>query len=280
MKLHFDSNLQEFSQNTKMFFETDKRLHSMILGLVRRYLEIEKPMSILARLENDQGDVVAAGIQTEADRTLIIGKLSPEIAREFARQVAESVASLPGVNGPMPTVKVFADEWATLKNKNVKVCTNLRLFELKELIPPKAPKGSARLAEPKDRDLIFQWLEKFHEEAIPHDPKPKAEDLSRGIDLSIELKRYFLWEDGGKVVSFVGSARETDDEKWIAPVYTPKEFRGRGYGSALTAYASQKILDIGKVGMLFTDQANPVSNGIYQKMGYKPLGDFAHLGFE
>jgi predicted GNAT family acetyltransferase len=63
----------------------------------------------------------------------------------------------------------------------------------------------------------------------------------------------------------------------IGPVYTPKRFRGRGYASAAVAAVSQLILDQGARVCLFTDQANPVSNRIYQRIGYRPVVDMAQL---
>ena len=64
-------------------------------------------------------------------------------------------------------------------------------------------------------------------------------------------------------------------------VYTPSDLRGRGYASACVAELSQRILDSGKAFCtLFTDLANPISNSIYQRIGYRPLGDFREITFE
>ena len=65
-----------------------------------------------------------------------------------------------------------------------------------------------------------------------------------------------------------------------APVYTPPEHRGTGYGSAVTAAVSQHALDAGaRDVILFTDLANPTSNSIYQKIGYRPVYDSTELEF-
>jgi hypothetical protein len=64
-------------------------------------------------------------------------------------------------------------------------------------------------------------------------------------------------------------------------VYTPPEFRGRGYASNLVAHLSQELLDEGrKFCFLFTDLANPVSNSIYQKIGYRPVSDSERWEFD
>ena len=57
-------------------------------------------------------------------------------------------------------------------------------------------------------------------------------------------------------------------------MYTPPEFRGRGYASACVAAASQAQLDAGRrFCFLFTDLANATSNHIYQEIGYEPVRD-------
>ena len=67
----------------------------------------------------------------------------------------------------------------------------------------------------------------------------------------------------------------------IGPVYTPPEFRGRGYASACVAAASQLQLDAGRrFCFLFADLSNPTSNHIYQEIGYEPVGDVDRYVFE
>ena len=57
-------------------------------------------------------------------------------------------------------------------------------------------------------------------------------------------------------------------------VYTPPELRGRGYASACVAALSQQLLDAGwEFCTLYTDLANPTSNSIYQRIGYRPVCD-------
>ncbi|MEV4678910.1 GNAT family N-acetyltransferase, partial [Actinomadura sp. NPDC049382] len=66
----------------------------------------------------------------------------------------------------------------------------------------------------------------------------------------------------------------------IAPVYTPDEHRRRGYGAAVTAAATRAALDVGAEDVvLFTDLANPTSNGVYRRIGYRPVEDRVVLSF-
>jgi predicted GNAT family acetyltransferase len=60
----------------------------------------------------------------------------------------------------------------------------------------------------------------------------------------------------------------------IGPVYTPPEHREHGYASAVTAAAAAWALAAGACHVvLFTDLANPVSNSIYPRLGFRPVHD-------
>lgn len=74
--------------------------------------------------------------------------------------------------------------------------------------------------------------------------------------------------------------REIITGRCIGMVYTPPYFRKSGYASSCVAQVSKLVLDMGyKYASLFTNLANPISNSIYQKIGYKPICDYNELVF-
>ena len=63
-------------------------------------------------------------------------------------------------------------------------------------------------------------------------------------------------------------------------VYTPPEWRGRGYATAAVATLSSELLGEGyAMCVLYTDLANPTSNRIYRRIGYEAVCDSLHLRF-
>lgn len=67
----------------------------------------------------------------------------------------------------------------------------------------------------------------------------------------------------------------------IGPVFTPPELRGRGYAGVAVAELSRRLLHAGnRACMLYTDLANPTSNSVYQRIGYRPVLDAQQLDFE
>jgi predicted GNAT family acetyltransferase len=86
--------------------------------------------------------------------------------------------------------------------------------------------------------------------------------------------RVFVWVDeSGAPVHVTGSNAPSFGVVRIGPVYTPKEHRGRGYAAAAVFELSRAIQDSGARACLFTDQANPTSNALYQRLGYRAVED-------
>jgi hypothetical protein len=77
-----------------------------------------------------------------------------------------------------------------------------------------------------------------------------------------------------------GNTGPTPNGIRIGPVYTPPEHRGKGYASNLVATQSQWLLDSGRrFCFLYTDLANPISNSIYQRIGYRQVAESAEYSF-
>src|SRR4029077_8890307 len=146
-----------------------------------------------------------------------------------------------------------------------------RLFRLDALIPPTGVPGSARRAGEADRSLLLDWDQAFAEEA-----EARGMDLERSVDRMVAAGGAWIWVDG-EPVSLAVRRAPAEGSARVGPVYTPPQHRGHGYGSAVTAVATQDVLDDGAVPVLFTDLANPTSNAIYQRLGYRPVSDYVSV---
>ena len=88
-----------------------------------------------------------------------------------------------------------------------------------------------------------------------------------------------IWDDDGPV-AFAGFNDAAPDFARIAPVYTLPDRRGCGYATALVAALSRELLAGGKRKLfLTTDIANPTSNAIYARIGFRAENDDCHLDF-
>jgi GNAT superfamily N-acetyltransferase len=114
------------------------------------------------------------------------------------------------------------------------------------------------------------WCTRFVSEA-----GSLAVDLDSFIDERISRDGWRLWAVAGEPVAMAAMTTVVDGMARRTPVYVPPEHRRRGFGAAVTAAVSQAARDAGAEHvLLFTDLANPTSNSLYQRIGYRPVADF------
>lgn len=233
------------------------------------------------------GHVVGAGMRTApfVPHPVYLMRMQAATARLLARRLHERGEVVGGVNGSLPAVEELAAETAHLRGCQYRVQEHTRLFVLADLQEPPAPPGRPRLARPDEVDLLTRWYDAFGRDAAVQagraEPHPReAED--RALMLRrIEEGTVWVWEDGsGAPVHLTGASRPMFGVSRIGPVYTPPEQRGRGYAGATVAAVSRALQAEGARVCLFTDQANPVSNALYERLGFRRLLDQANLVIE
>jgi hypothetical protein len=182
-----------------------------------------------------------------------------------ADELAGLVDDVPAINSTDEPARAFAGAWCQRTGATALPGTRSRLYRLDELVPPAVP-GRSRVADTGDRDLMISWVTAFAEEA--HEPLATP---AATIDNRLGEGGFTLWEDDGAPVAFAGVHAPAGGVVRVGPVYTPPANRGRGYGSAVTAAVSAAAAP--HLAVLFTDLANPTSNSIYIKIGYRPVED-------
>jgi len=238
-------------------------------------------------VERAHGTVVGAAMRTAPfdPHPVYVLRLSDESARRLARDLHDRGEDIRGVNGALPAAEVFAAEVARLTGRSHRVAVHTRLFVLGELDEPTAPSGRPRLARPDEVDQVIAWYAAFGRDAAEQagrDEPHALEDEDRdGMLRRIHDGTVWVWEDEtGAVVHLTGASRPMFGVSRIGPVYTPPDRRGRGYASATVAAVSRGLIDEGTRVCLFTDQANPVSNAIYERLGFRRLADQAQVVIE
>ncbi|MFD4755159.1 GNAT family N-acetyltransferase [Streptomyces sp. NPDC058426] len=223
------------------------------------------------------GEVGAAFFRTPP-RRLYLTSLTPEEADSLAAHLADLGYPLPGVNADHDTATSFAEAWQRHTGARPTLHEQERLYRLGTLTPPEPfPEGRGRVAGEEDREQLMLWQREFVT-AIGGTPYA---DNSSWADSRIADERVTLWETpDGTPVSMAGRTPMVAGQIRVAPVYTPANLRGRGYAGAVTAEVSRAALSAGAAEvLLFADLANPTSNGLYQRIGYRPIADFAVYDF-
>jgi predicted GNAT family acetyltransferase len=263
----------------------DEARHNLVLGIagtIRDSPELYPLRSLW--IVRDGDEVVGAALRTPP-YNLIVAR--PETAQAIA-ELAEAVAGeeLPGVVGGEPEVQQFAELWSRRTGAGVRTSMRQGVYALERVEAPSGVPGSARVATIPDRELALRWWVAFGDEVL-HEGGPGRDLAEQTLDhrLSSPTAGILLWEHDGEPVSLAGWGGQTPNGIRVGPVYTPPELRGRGYATALTAELSQRLLD-GRLFeggrrfcFLYTDLANPTSNAIYERIGYRRVAESAELAF-
>jgi GNAT superfamily N-acetyltransferase len=257
-------------------YAADPVRHTLAISVIARLLHDPTVEPVMLTVHRD-GELHGAAFRTPP-WPLIVSGLPIDAAPAVAAVLASVDPGMPSVNGPREPAEGFARAWAEHTGANLRETLAGRLYELGDLTVPTAP-GAGRPATPDDVALLVGWRGAFEIEAHGHDRvRDRAEEIIRqGFARG---DRHELWVHDGEVVSWAHVSAPTDGMSRIAPVYTPPGYRGRGYGSAVTAAVSGWARDAGAEHvLLFTDLANPTSNSIYQKIGYRPVSDMCEIEF-
>ncbi|MEU8674826.1 GNAT family N-acetyltransferase [Streptomyces sp. NPDC048560] len=190
----------------------------------------------------------------------LLGATAEEAIAPLARALAPT-----SINADRATAQAMAAHWP-----GHRVDQRQRLHRLGTLVPPSpAPAGRPRTATAADRQLLLDWHLSFAGEA--GQPGTHVERL---VDDRTAYGGLTLWEDAGVPVSMAGVSREIAGAVRVTTVYTPSGYRGRGYAAAVTAEVSRAAREAGaQEVLLFTDLANPTSNGVYRRIGYEAVAD-------
>lgn len=203
--------------------------------------------------------------------------LDRDQAALVARTLHERGERLGGVNGVLPGADLLARETARLSGGTAAQRSAMRLWEATEVAVPPAPAGRLRRATEQEAGLVLAWFDEFHGEADRQAGREPAESFHNTPELVLSRIRdgaEWVWEDpDGRVVHLTGRNLPAYGVARIGPVYTPREHRGRGIASHVVAELTRQGLAEGVRMCLFTDLDNPVSNRIYARMGYQPVGD-------
>jgi predicted GNAT family acetyltransferase len=276
MEVRRHATADGFLEHAGEFLAEREAEHNLILGLssqLQRAPRMYGDDPYLAVVE-DEGRIVGAVLRTPP-HNLVLSELDDERAIEpIVAAVHEAFGSLPGVVGPKERAGQFAAAWQTATGAKARLELAQRVFRVDRIEAPQGVPGRMRPYEPSDRELAVRWTDAFVAEALPANaPHPESSEESVARREQDPSSGLVFWEDG-EPVSFAGYGGLTPNGIRIGPVYTPPELRGRGYASALTAALTQQLLDGGRrFCFLFTDLANPTSNSIYQRIGYRPVSD-------
>jgi uncharacterized protein len=257
--------------------EANEVENALILGLLATPPKSTTASPTWMSLDGPEGPVGVA--MRTPPFNLLLSRMGLEALDPLVTALAERGEALPGVTGPLETAQAFGDRWARRRDLVATVTMRQGLYELRHVVRPErmAP-GALRAARAEDVELVATWMAGFAGDARL--PGNEHEALRRSAEARISAGGVHIWDDAGAPVSMASLQGATPHGIRVSFVYTPPELRGRGYASACVATLSAQALASGRrFCTLYTDLTNPISNGIYRRIGYRAIGESAMVAF-
>ena len=226
----------------------------------------------MATVKDDNGDVILTATRT-SPLPMVMYETdnihSDEAVAFFAYSLVEQNIDVDFIMTEKELAKSFCEHYGKLTGKDYQNNESLVLYVLEKVADIAHISGEFRQVNADDMFYLPYWLADFVPACNLGDYNlPGAIE---GANKNIEKSNSFVWVDEYPV-SLATNTRSTSDCAVIAQVYTPPNLRGKGYSTACVWHLSKKLLDDGfKYCALYANCANPASNRVYQKIGYKEV---------
>lgn len=261
------------------------------------FLSVATPLLMLSEAENNLIIGVAQGIARNPERAkdpylatvahdsrvlacavylapskLVVTRANREPIVALAQDAFQAVPTIEGVTGPDRSATDFAFAWGKLSGIEPRAGMRLRIHETRGVneAVQRTPNGRFRAAEVGDLELLTSWTDVFTREV----GIPEPIDSAAVVGDAIRRQRLYVWDDQGQPVSMAAWSGKTPNGVRIIFVYTPRELRGNGYGTACVAELTRQQLAQGSAFCwLYTDRSSAAAPHIFKRIGYRPVSD-------
>jgi len=236
---------------------------------------------LLSTVTDDQGAIILIAMCTPPFNLLLIEpKGAPQnnnASIELFAAELKKIGFLPsGVFSKSDLARRFADVYSGTKGSNLKA--KLVLMKLDKFAEYREAPGYCRVLTEEDLSFKRSWEHSVCIECnwLVYTQKENEDRIKSRLGKDNHL----IWVDGEPVSQAV-CGRNTPNGAVVSWVYTPPQFRGRGYALSVVAEVSKTIFNRGKqFCCLFADTANPASQAVYRKLGYRDICVFDEIRFD
>lgn len=275
MQIEYFPKASDFLSRVAPLLEKDEARHELIQGIASRLVNNPHVYGSaepwFCTLSGKTG-VCAVAMRTPPHNVLLahFSGDPDSSARLLVDSISQFSKSIPGVLGEKEIANPFSKYWCDTQRVEIQGKQSQRIYRLVKLNKINLAKGRFRPATEEDEGLVLEWTRAFHDEIFaavnPDEPVPD-------ITGAIARREVFLWENH-MPVSMAVKSRPTRKGMNIGYVYTPPELRRQGYATSCVSMVCRNIFSSGyEFCTLYADLANPVSNSIYQRIGFKEVRD-------
>ena len=248
-------NGEAFIVDNKDFLEQNIYMSSFFFLDAPLLKEASKRNYALKVYSNDSELLV---LKVEPYYVLLYGDSS--LVKELLLYIEENDLEVNGIYCSSDIGEIYKKLAKELLGQDFHLKIGMDFMEANEITEPSSTLVEGATLE--DVDELFECLVNFVKDCGLTD-EVKKEDIIKCID------RFRLIREDNKIVSLASRCPESDSSLRITDVYTRPEYRGKGLARQVVNAIKNEILETGKIATLNVDQANPISNHLYESLGFR-----------
>ena len=161
----------------------------------------------------------------------------------------------------------LAQRFANGVKRHARLSSRWLVYRLDKVIEvPNPARGELRPATRDDHYLVEQWGNAYGDE------RPSFLNVHDFMLSKLDSGELYFWYHRAHRTMLTISGRGLKAMR-ISSVFTPKEFRGRGYASTAVAALSRELLGKGSAYVVLTAALGEPVARIYKRIGFYPVGD-------
>jgi len=279
MKFVKYDNIESFGTDVLEILMENEVQNNLPISFINNEHGCDTSKWLLTTIKDDAGSVILTAACTPPFNVVMYetGNRPNDTAVKLLSDELKSLGyALPGVLAKQNLARRFAETHAGADGFHLHRSMNImRLDKVNDIVKAS---GSCRLLRENDLFFLPYWELAFNVDCRLDEGG--LQDKINQVKARIERKNQFIWEDGHPVAQAYRS-KKTPNGTGISGVYTPPHYRGKGYASSVVAELSRILLEDGyKFCFLFADAENPISCGIYRKIGFYDLCVFDEIKFQ
>lgn len=274
--MYATEKLGNFYEKVVPKLQENEALYNLAFGILKR--EVTNENSTLQHWFLESGGEIAGLLMRTPPHKYIAICFDHEQLEFVGDWMLETVATVDSNGGFVveETLGNYLKEaWPKRFDSELFIYMGQGVYECLDVVTPKVDGSTFHVLGEAEKDWLVDAYIAFGKET----PMGEStyEEAVQAIERMFGYATFWGLRVDGELVAMCANSRSTDHVGVINFVYTPKEFRKRGFGSAITAFGTQQMINKFGAAALYTDLSNLTSNGIYQEIGYKRIGTSLEL---
>ena len=270
------NKIEDISEEIDNFLHQHPVMNFEAIGILEQLRENAKAfdgeLECLVVMETEQIQVVTCRIKPYnllLSHSRNMNSISPLI--EYFQ---EARITIPGIYGSAAEVKHFAKLWEAITGEEFKISDEFLQYSMIKKKESTKLLGEISIAKSENKELLKGWTEKSIKEIIPGTTEEFINSCTDSFLKLLEEDRVFILEVENTPVSMAAISGQTKTMIAINDVYTPTEYRGKGYATELCVFLCDYILeDCKRIPILWVKASNYVAIHIYEKIGFEKVAE-------